>query len=179
MNPVAALSHLAAIVLGILGGVWAINALTPELPDSDVEPGVEIPVPVEPEAPESLFQPGPLSTAIFQLEEQTGDGVEYAFLSITPTTLSVSDVKVEGGVEPSELSAGEPERVIELLGRERNGITPEHVRQMDLVATKNGQVWVVQLDSTAPGLSPPYQYLVPYGTDEVEASTAIPDPLTP
>ena len=93
--------------------------------------------------------------------------------------LSVSDVKVEGGVEPSELSAGEPERVIELLGRERNGITPEHVRQMDLVATRNGQVWVVQLDSTAPGLSArPRQSFVPYGTDEVEASTAIPDPLT-
>jgi len=179
VNPVAALSHLAAIVLGVLGGVWAINALTPELPDSDVEPGVEIPVPVEPEAPESLFQPGPLSTAIFQLEEQTGDGVEYAFLSITPTTLSVSDGEVEGGVEPSELRVGEPERVIELLGRERNGITPEVVRQMDLVATKDGLVWMVQLDSTAPGLSPPYQYVVPYGTDEVNADAPLPDALLP
>jgi hypothetical protein len=178
VNPVAALSHLAAIVLGILGGVWAINAVTPELPDSDVEPGVEIPVPVEPEAPESLFQPGPLSTAIVQLEGQEGDGVEYAFLSITPTTLSVSDVTVKGGVEPGDLSAGEPERVIELLGEERSGITPEVVRQMDLVATKEGLVWVVHLDSTAPGLSPPYQYLVPYGTDDVEESTSIPDPLT-
>ena len=92
MNPVAAICHVLAIVLGVVGGIWAVNSLSPDLPDEDVEPGVEIPVPVEAESPESLFNAGPLSTAIFQLEGQEGDGAEYAFLSITPTSLIVSDI---------------------------------------------------------------------------------------
>jgi len=177
VNPVAAICHVLAIVLGVVGGIWVVNSLSPDLPDEDVEPGVEIPVPIEAESPESLFNAGPLSTAIFQLEGQEGDGVEYAFLSITPTSLVVSDITVEGGVEPSDLSTGEPQRVIELLGKERAAITPETVRQMDLVATKDGLVWVVHLDSTS--VSPPTQYVVPYGTDEVEADAPLPDALLP
>ena len=47
---------------------------------------------------------------------------------------------------------------------------------MDLVATKDGLVWVVQLDSTA--VSPPTQYVVPYGTEEVEADGPLPVPGT-
>ena len=177
MNPVAAICHVLAIVLGIVGGIWAVNSLSPDLPDEDVEPGVEIPVQVEPESPESLFRPGPLSTAIFQVEEQEGDGAEYAFLSITPTSLVVSDIEADGGVEPSDLSTGEPERVIELLSAERKEISQEAVRQMDLVATKNGLVWVVHLDSTS--VSEPTQYVVPYGTDEVRADAPLPDALLP
>lgn len=178
MNPVAAVCHFLAIVLGAFAGVWAINAVTPELPDADVEPAVALPVPVEPESPESLFQPGPLSTAIFQLEGQEGDGVEYAFLTITPQSLTVSDVEVDGGVEPSDLSTGEPMRVIELLGGERQAITPELVRQMDLVATRDGLVWVVQLDSRDQSLSPPLHYVVPYGSEEVRAGGPLPVPGT-
>jgi hypothetical protein len=177
VNPVAAICHVLAIGLGVAGGIWAVSSISPDLPGEDVEPGVEIPVPVEAESPESLFNAGPLSTAIFQLEEQEGDGTEYAFLSITPTELIVSDITVEGGVEPSDLSAGEPERVIELLSAERKAISQEAVRQMDVVATKDGLVWVVHLDSTS--VSPPTQYVVPYGTDEVEAGGPLPDPLVP
>ena len=89
MNPVAALSAMSRDRPGRRRrGLGSQRRSSPELPDEDVEPGVEIPVPVEAESPESLFQPGPLSTAIFQLEEQQGDGAEYAFLSITPDSLT-------------------------------------------------------------------------------------------
>lgn len=177
MNPVAALSHLAAVVLGVFGSLWLVEELTPKLPDENVEPGVEVPVPVEPESPESLFQPGPLSTAIFQLEGQESGGEEYVLMTITPTSLSVSDLEAEGGIVPSELSTGEPMRVIELLGEERNAITPDKVRQLDLVATKDGPVWVVQLQSGDPALEPPLQYVVPLGSEEVQAGGPLPTPL--
>ena len=179
MNPVAAVSHLLAIVLGCFTGFWVIDAVTPELPGADVEPGVEVPVPVEADSPESLFQPGPLSTAIFQLEGQEGAGAEYAFLTITPESLSVSEAEVDGGVEPSDLSTGEPMRVIELLGEERQAITPERVRQLDLVATRGGPVWLVQLRSNDPDLRPPWQYVVSYGSDEIQAGGPLPVPLSP
>ncbi|MDQ2675288.1 MAG: hypothetical protein M3Y34_00635 [Actinomycetota bacterium] len=179
MNAVAAISHVVAIVLGAFGGFWAIDAVTPELPGESVEPAVEVPVAVEPDSPDSLFQPGPLSTAIAQLEGQEGAGAEYAFLTITPTSLSVSEVEVDGGVEPSDLSTGEPMRVIELLGKERRAITPERVRQLDLVATKDGRVWLVQLRSDDPDLSPPWQYVVPYGSDRVQAGGPLPTPIAP
>ena len=177
MNPVAAICHVLAIVLGVFGGIWAVNSLSPDLPDEDVEPGVEIPVPVGPESPESLFQPGPLSTAISQLEGQEGDGVEYAFISITPTSLVVSDITVDGGVEPSDISTGEPQRVIDLLSAERKEISQDDARQMDLVATSDGLVWVVHLDSSS--VSAPTQYVVPYGTDEVQADAPLPDAVLP
>ena len=142
-----------------------------------MEPGVEIPVPVEAESPESLFNAGPLSTAIFQLENQQGDGVAYAFVSIGPTSLVVSDIEVDGGVKPGDINTGEPKRVIDLLSAKRKEISQEAVSQMDLVATKDGFVWVVHLDSTS--VSPPTQYVVPYGTDEIEADAPLPDALLP
>ena len=100
------------------------------------------------------------------------------YLTLTPTSLAVSDVEVDGGIVPSSSRPVEPMRVIELWARSGRRVTPESVRQMDLVATKDGPVWVVQLDSTAAGLSPPLQYTVGYGTDDVVAGGPLPEPLT-
>ena len=179
MNPVAAIAHVVAICLGGFGGFWVIDSVSPDLPDGEEPAGVEVPEDVDGGDEASLFQPGPLSTALFQLEEQQGDGIEYAFLTITPSSVLASEVEVEGGVEPSDLSTGEPLRVIEALGRERGAITADHVRQMDLAATRNGLVWLVHLVGNDPKLSPPWQYVVPYGSDDVQAGGPLPEPLVP
>jgi hypothetical protein len=179
LNPVAVIAHVVAVVLGVFGGFWAIDAVTPDLPHPEQQPGVEVPANIDGADAASLFNPGPLSTAIFQFEEQEGAGTEYASLTLTPETLEASEAEVGGGVEVSDLSVGEPTRVIEALRRERPAISGEVVRQMDLVATSDGLKWLVQLESNEPRLDPPWQYVVPYGRDEVQAGGPLPRPLAP
>ncbi len=170
MNPVAAIAHVVAIVLGVWGGFAAIDAVTPELPGDGVEPGVEVPVDLDGGEEESLFNPGPLSTALTQLSEQESEGTEYVLLTLTPSSITTKELSgAEGGFELTFLSTGEPARVIKLLGEERPPVTPERVRQLELVATGGGPVWYVTTDEGA--------YLVPYGSDEIEADPPLPTPL--
>jgi len=178
VNPVAAIAHFLAVVIGVGGAFFLMGGLASDLPDADEAPGVAIPEEeIEGGGDEaSLYRPGPLSTAIFQLEEQKGDDVEYVYLTLTPSSLEVSEETVDGGIEPSFLSVGEPGRVIAALGRERPEVTADGVRQMDLVATAEGPVWFVQLDGTDPKIESPLSYVVPYGSERFEAGGP-PDPL--
>jgi hypothetical protein len=170
VNPIAAISHVLAIALGVLGGFWVVGALTPDTPDADVEPGIEIPVEVEADEEESLFNPGPLSTALAQISEQEAAGTEYALITITPSSIDTKAYSdVVNGFELSFLSTGEPMRVIELLANERPAVSVDQVSQIELVATSDGPVWYVTTE-----VGP---FRVAYGTDEVEANASLPQPV--
>jgi hypothetical protein len=160
VNPVAAITHVAAIVAGVWGGLTVMGALAPDLPDDEVEAAVATPTDAEvsPTGADSLFRTENLQPALLQLNSQLGaDGIVR--LTIKPESLETEEG--EGGFDAIDVPAFGPERLAEAIAREREDSSLADLSSVELVQTEIGPEWYVQLVSHDPDLPPPWTYGAP------------------
>lgn len=176
---VPVLVHLVAIALGLYLGFLAMEAISPDLPDADVDPGVSSssrPAAVLGDDPDSLFRAVNLGPALDQVDEQLAAGEGIVSLHITPGSLDAEPGSAEGVYEPDDVPADVPALLAIEINRERGGTTLADVAYMDLVATAKGPRWYVQLDVGRDIGPPPWTYGAPL---EGEPLTVGPAPPTP
>ena len=178
MNPVAAIAHVLAVVVGIWGGFWLMDRVAPDLPDPGAEPGVAATAPEElsGDAEESLLRQTPLYWALQQLSDQLAAGQQAVRLRVEPGTLNLESREAQDGlIEVDEIPASAPEWIVSQIAEERPRVTLAKVRYMELVATEDGPRWYVQLVSDDPGLPPPWTYTADLEGDLLE--TGGPEPV--
>jgi hypothetical protein len=169
-----------AIAAGVWGGLLVMDAVAPDLPDPDTEPGVAAaqPASVEPGSADSLFRAENLGPALSQLDEQLGADGELVRLRIEPGRLQSTEG--EGGFAVADVSSAAPNQLAAAIGAERpefRGI--EDFQYLELVHTKEGPEWYVQLVSTRPQLSPPWSYGAPLDVSKITAGGAPPKQISP
>ena len=174
------LVHLVAIALGVYLGFIAMDALSPDLPDPDVDPGVSSsssPAAVLGDDPDSLFRAVNLGPALDQLDEQLAAGEGIASLHITPGSLDAETGSVEGVFDPEDVPADVPALLGIEIDEERGGLTLADIAYMDLVATAKGPRWYVQLDINREIGPPPWTYGAPLEGSPLAVGPAPPKPI--
>jgi hypothetical protein len=154
--------HLVAIAAGLFLGVKAMAALSPDLPPEGSEPGVNTPATssqVPPDAPNSLFQPGPLSIALDSVDDQLAAGQQLGLVHITPAEIA-TNVTDGDGFDVSDVDASAPGRLATLISHERKEVRGlEDFQFVELRLDPNGDPqWYVQL---ALEIDPPRTYTAP------------------
>jgi hypothetical protein len=180
-NPIPVLVHLVAIALGIYLGFLAMDAIAPDLPGDDVEPGVNssvAPGQVGGDDADSLFVAANLGPALDQLDEQLAAGEGIVSLHVQPGKLDAETGTGDGLIDPDDVAPGLPLRITGGIDAERNGSTTlADVSYMDLVATAKGPRWYVQLDINRDIGPPPWTYGAPLEGAPVTPAGAPPEPL--
>lgn len=178
MNPVAAITHLAAIAAGLWGGIWLMGEIAPDLPDDEVAAAVAAPTDAEvaPDGADSLLRTENLGPALAQLSSQLGASGGVVRLGIEPNVLDAQEG--EGGFELAEVPAFGPERLAEAIARERKDFAGiEHFQRVELVQTEIGPEWYVQLVSDEADLSPPWTYGAPLDLGGLTVGGAPPEQI--
>jgi hypothetical protein len=180
MSPLPTIVHVLAIAAGVWGGLAAMDAVAPDLPDADTEPGVAAaqPATVEPDSGDSLFRAGNLAPALSQLDEQLGADGELVRLRIDPGRLESTEG--EGGFGVGDVPSTAPDQLAAAIAAERpefRGV--EDLQYLELVQSKNGPEWYVQLVSTRKQLSPPWSYGAPLDISKVTAGGGPPKQIEP
>jgi hypothetical protein len=176
---VPALVHLLGIALGLYLGFLAMEAISPDLPDAGVDPGVSSssrPAAVLGDDPDSLFRAVNLGPALEQLDEQLAAGDGIVSLHITPGSVDAETGSADGVFQPDEVPVDVPALIGIEINQERGGVTLADVSYMDLVATAKGPRWYVQLDVSRDIGPPPWTYGAPI---EGEPLTLGPEPSKP
>jgi hypothetical protein len=163
LNPVAILVHVVAIAAGILLGITAMAAISPDLPGDDSEPGVTAPAEagqVAADDPNSLFQSGPLAIALDSLTEQLGAGQELTLVHITPSEVSTQSSSDMEGFAVDDIDVSAPRRLALLIGEQRKEVSGiADFQFVDLRLDERGEPeWYVQL---ALDIDPPRTYVAP------------------
>jgi hypothetical protein len=169
-----------AIAAGVWGGLAVMDAVAPDLPDPDTEPGVAAaqPATVEQDSGVSLFRAENLGPALSQLDEQLGADGELVRLRIDPGRLGSTEG--EGGFAVGDVPSTAPDQLAAAIAADRpefRGI--EDFQYLELVQTRGGPEWYVQLVSTRPQLSPPWTYAAPLDVSKVTAGGAPPKQIEP
>jgi hypothetical protein len=154
--------HLVAIAVGLFLGIKAMAALSPDLPPESSEPGVNTPATsdqVPPDAPNSLFQPGPLSIALDSVDDQLAAGQQLSLLHITPAEIA-TNVTDGDGFDVSDVDTSAPGRLATLISHERKEVRGlQDFQFVELRLDPNGDPqWYVQL---ALDIDPPRTYTAP------------------
>ena len=175
---VPVLVHVVAIALGLYLGFLAMDAISPDLPDPDVEPGVDSTVQVAGDAPNSLFRGPYLQGALNELSDQMAAGEGIVTMHIEPGTLETDTASGEG-FQPEDVSSETPVVLIHAIDSERGGppIGLGEISYMDLVATANGPRWYVQLDINKDIGPPPWTYGAPLDGRPLETGVGPPTPV--
>ena len=157
-NPVAVLVHVVAIAAGIVAGLAAMGAISPNLPaDVDVdEPGVETPA-ADGDDSSSLFLSPNLEFAFDELRDENGAGAEYSLIDIQPGQITTESNGGAGSFTIDEVSASVPQTMIFELGEKRPEVTAEDVEYIQLAAITGGPRWILKLSDDS-GLAPPLAY---------------------
>jgi hypothetical protein len=158
VSPVSVISHLLAIALGVWGGFWLMGGIAPDLPDDEIEPGVEAPDAVKGGDSDSLLRAGPLAAALAQLDEQMAAGATIASLRLSPEGLQANSSGGGVELETSEIPPDAPERIVTAIARQRPEVSLDDVQYMELRAGAQGPEWYVQLDLD---IDPPRTYVAP------------------
>jgi hypothetical protein len=179
---VPVLVHLLGIALGVYLGFLAMDALSPDLPDPGVDPGVSSsarPAAVLGDDPDSLFRAVNLGPALDQLDEQLAAGDGIATLHIEPGSVDAETGSAEGVFQPGDVPAEVPALLGIGINRERGGTTLADIAYMDLVATAKGPRWYVQLDITRDIGPPPWTYGAPLEGEPLTVGPGPPEPVGP
>ena len=158
MSPVAAITHVLAIVAGVWGGFWVIGRVAPDLPDADTEPAVEAPADVRGGDPDSLLQPAPLASALDQLSSQMAAGDEIVSLELRPDSLDAEPGSGGVALQPEDVPPDAPQRIVSAIAAERAQVELDDVQLMLLRDGDGGPEWYVQLDLK---IDPPRTYVAP------------------
>jgi len=180
VSPLPPIVHLLAIVAGVWGGLVAMDAIAPDLPDPDTEPGVAAaqPATVEPGSADSLFRAENLAPALSQLSEQLGADGELVLLRIEPGQLQSTEG--DGGFAVSDVPGSGPVELATKIGEERKQVRGiEDFQYVELVQTKDGPEWYVQLVSSRPDLPPPWSYGAPLDISKLTVGGAPPKQIEP
>jgi hypothetical protein len=181
MNPVAVITHVAAIAAGLWVGIWAMGEIAPDLPDDEVEAAVSAPTDageVAPDGAESLLRTANLEPALAQLESQLAAPGEIVRLRIEPGSLDAEEG--DGGFEASEVPAFGPERLAEEIAADRPQFRDlADIQYVELVQTEIGPEWYVQLVSTRDSLPPPWTYGAPLDLGGLTVGGAPPKQIEP
>ncbi len=178
-SPVAVLVHLVAIGVGLYLGWITMQAISPDLPDPDVEPGVNSTAQVDGDAPESLFRGPYLHGALNELSGQMAAGEGIVTMHLEPGSLETETASGEGLFQPEDVSSETPVVLIHSIDSERGGspIGLGEVSYMDLVATAQGPRWYVQLDINRDIGPPPWTYGAPLEGSPLTVGPGPPKPV--
>jgi hypothetical protein len=179
-NPIPILVHLIAIAVGVFGGLRAMDAITPDLPGESVEPGIassSAPGSVAGADPSSLFLAANLAPALDQLTDQLPAGEGVIRLRIEPGSLSAETGSGEGLFEPGDVPPGVPAQLGDAIHLQRDRVTLEDIGYMELVATRDGPEWYVQLDTNRTDVPPPWTYGAPLDGAPLRVGGAPPEPI--
>lgn len=178
-SPTAVIVHLVAIALGLYLGWIAMQAITPDLPDNSVEPGVSATADVAGDAAESLYRGPNFQAALDQLDEQLAAGEGIVSLHLEPGALDTETRAGDGLFQPEDVPADAPVVLIHTIDSERGGppIGLGEIRYMDLVATEDGPRWYVQLDINENIGPPPWTYGAPLEGSPLTVGGAPPKPV--
>jgi hypothetical protein len=181
LNPVPLLIHLLAIAAGIFFGLRAMDAIAPDLPEEGVEPGIassSAPGSVAGNDPNSLFLAANLAPALDQLSDQLPAGEGVGRLRIEPGSLSAETRAGEGLFELGDVSPSLPALLGSSIHKQRDPVTLEDIGYMELVATREGPEWYVQLDINRTDVPPPWTYGAPLDGAPLTVGGAPPKPVT-
>jgi hypothetical protein len=157
-----------------------MDRVTPDFPTAD--PGIEssaAPGSVAGDDPDSLFLPNNLSAAILQLQDQLGAGQGVVTLHIEPGSIDVQSSDVEGTYDLAEVPVAAPARIADAIQEQRPQVGLSRIRSMDLVATRQGPRWYIQLDTAAADIPPPWTYGAPLEGTPLTAGGAPPAAVSP
>ena len=177
---VPVLVHVIGIALGLYLGFLVMDAISPDFPDPDVDPGVSsssAPRAVAGDDPDSLFRAVNLGPALDQLDEQLAAGDGIASLHITPGSLDAESNSAEGTLAPDEVPPAVPALLAMEIEAERGSTTLADIAYMDLVATEDGPRWYVQLDINRDIGPPPWTYGAPLDGEPLTVGPALPHPV--
>jgi hypothetical protein len=180
LNPIPILLHLLAIAVGVFLGLRAMDAIAPDLPGESVEPGIassSTPGAVAGDDPNSLFMADNLAPALDQLADQLPAGEGIVRLRIDPGSLSAETRAGEGLFEPAGVPANVPALLGSSIHRQRERVTLADVGYMELVATRDGPEWYVQLDTDRTDVPPPWTYRAPLEGRPLSVGGAPPEPI--
>src|SRR5215211_1485087 len=152
-----------------------MDAIAPDLPDPDTEPGVAAaqPATVDPGSSDSLFRTENLAPALSQLSDQLAADGELVRLRIEPGRLQSTEG--DSGFAASDVPASGPSELAARISQKRREVRGEEDFQyVELVQTKDGPEWYVQLVSTRPDLPPPWTYGAPLDLQRLTAGGAPP-----
>ena len=181
MNPVVAIAHVLGIAAGVWGGLWLIDRVAPDLPGPDVEAGVTATVPEEVEGADegSLYRPGPLSTALIQLDEQLGEQ-QLVTLQVEPAELTTQARDPQDGlIDAGDVPASAPSWIIAQIAEKRPEVTLDSLRWVALIATDERPFWQAQLVSHDPRIPQPWTYTADLEGDLLEGDRLPRLPLLP
>ena len=164
MSPVSVISHVIAVALGVWGGWWLIDRVSPDLPDPETDPAVKA-AKVKGSDPGSLYRTGPFGDALEQLEGQMAAGDEIVSLRLTPASLDAETGS--GGVDlgPGEIRPEAPELVRFEIAEQRPQVSLDDVQYYELRAGPGGPEWYAQLDLD---VDPPRTYVAPLNATSAE-----------
>jgi hypothetical protein len=177
---VPVLLHLIGIALGIYLGFLVMNAISPDLPDPDTDPGVSSsarPGAVLGDDPDSLFRAVNLGPALDQLGEQLAAGEGIVSLHIEPGAVDAETGSADGVFDPDEVPVEVPALLGVEINEDRGSLTLADLSYMDLVATSDGPRWYVQLDIDRDIGPPPWTYGAPLEGKPLEVGPGIPQPV--
>ena len=179
---VPVLVHVLGIALGLYLGFLAMDAISPDFPDPDTEPGVSsstAPAAVAGDDPDSLFRGPYLQGALNELSDQMAAGEGILRLHLEPGTLETDTASGEGLFQAEDVSSETPAQLIRAIDSERGGppIGLGEISYMDLVATEDGPRWYVQLDINRNIGPPPWTYGAPLEGEPLEVGGGPPKPV--
>jgi hypothetical protein len=180
LNPLPLLIHLLAIAAGIFFGLRAMDALAPDLPDEGVEPGIassSAPGSVAGNDPNSLFLAANLAPALDQLSDQLPAGEGVIRLRIQPGSLNAETGSGEGLFDPDDVSPSVPAMLAGAIHEQRERVALADIGYMELVATRDGPEWYVQLDINRTDVPPPWTYGAPLDGAPLTVGGAPPKPI--
>jgi hypothetical protein len=165
MSPVSVISHVIAVALGVWGGWWLIERVSPDLPDPDTDPAVSAPAKLKGGDPDSLFRTGPLGDALEQLEGQMAAGHKIVSLNLTPESLDAETGSGGVALDPGDVRPDAPELVRFEIAEQRSQVSLDDVLYYELRAGAGGPEWYVQL---GPRIDPPRTYVAPLDATSAE-----------
>ena len=175
LNPIPILVHAIAIAVGLFVGWIVMDRITPNFPTAD--PGVEsssAPGAVAGNDPDSLFLANNLSEAMVQLQEQFGADQGVVQLHIEPGAIDAETSEVEGTYDLPDVPVAAPARIAAQIHGMRPNLGLGQIGYMDLVATRRGPRWYVQIDTSATDEPPPWTYGAPLEGSPLEVGPGPP-----
>ena len=172
MSPVVIICNLVGLVLGVWGGFQVAGAVTPDMPDPDTEPGFEAPAEIDVNGGDttSLYRNFPLDVALNELEQQQAAGTSIMQLHVLPDAITADTFDNGNGFQPGDVDDYAIETMVSEIDSARSEqVTLSDVRSADLVMTRRGPQWFLQLDSARADLPPPWTYTAPPAGEPVKA----------
>ncbi len=178
LNPIPIVVHALAIVAGLLVGWIVMDSITPNFPTAD--PGLEsssAPRAVAGNDPDSFFLANNMSEAVVQLQEQFGADQGILSLHVEPGDIEVETSEAEGTFDLPDVPVAAPARIADQIHEMRPALGLAQIAYMDLVATRRGPRWYVQIDTSATGEPPPWTYGAPLEGSPLEIGPGPPTPV--